>query len=134
MPNRVELCVLGEFLASHSLVGYELPHFHLWKVAVKFCTVLPLKSDRVVDLVELQQVLDQVLDPIRGQYLNAVLPQVSPTSEMMGQWLWQQIESRLKLPTSAWLSEVSVTLCNPQGVAMGSARIFFDAEHSRGGA
>jgi 6-pyruvoyl-tetrahydropterin synthase len=120
VPSKLALTVQTELRASHSLAGFELPHFHLWKIAVQFQADLPLKNDRLIDLVFLQTTLDEILAPISGKYLNEVLA-VSPTSENMALWIWQKIAD--KLPNEP-LSSVEITLCNLEGHASGSARIW----------
>lgn len=79
-PNRISLSVFSELKASHSLAGYEIPHFHLWKVEVEFSKALPLKEDRLIDLVFLKTKIDELLLPLQGRYLNETLS-FSPTSE-----------------------------------------------------
>lgn len=119
-PKLIALTVQAELRASHSLAGFETPHFHLFKVAATFQTELPLVSDRVIDLVFLQDRLHEILNPLSGAYLNEVLS-LSPTSENLALWVWDQLTHML--PTEP-LQCVEVTLCSLDGVASGSARIW----------
>jgi 6-pyruvoyl-tetrahydropterin synthase len=120
-PKQVELTVYSDFKASHSLTGFEVPHLHLWKLELTFRSVLPMKSDRVLDLVALQSQVERLTSLLSGRYLNEVLPQFSPTSEMMAQWVWSEF---LKQDPSAPLVSVGVTICNALGVPMGAARVY----------
>jgi 6-pyruvoyl-tetrahydropterin synthase len=113
------LSVFGELRASHSLVGFETPHFHLFRVAVGFRVPFPLQGDRVIDLVLLQQVLDGALAPLQGRHLNDALG-FSPTSENLCVWLSSEFDSRLP---GAPLDSVSVELCDLDGRAMGKATL-----------
>jgi 6-pyruvoyl-tetrahydropterin synthase len=119
-PKQVELTVFSEFKASHSLAGFEVPHLHFWRLELTFRSVLPMKSDRVLDLVALQSQVEHITSTVSGRHLNEVLPQVSPTSEMMAQWIWSEF---LKQNPSAPLVSVAVTICNALGVATGAARV-----------
>jgi 6-pyruvoyl-tetrahydropterin synthase len=118
-PSLISLEVEHAFKASHSLEGFELPHFHLWKLAVEFQASLPLANDRLIDLVFLQNILDQITSPLKGTHLNETFKS-SPTSENMALWLWQEIVT--KLP-EAPLYQVKVNLCDLEGVSTGSARV-----------
>ena len=119
-PRRtLSLTVHTEFKASHSLVGFETPHFHLWKIEVGFSSSFPIVNDRLIDLVFLQNELDQIIAPICGKYLNTELA-FSPTSENLASWLWDHVQARV---TQAPLSSVSVTLCDLEGRASGTAKL-----------
>jgi 6-pyruvoyl-tetrahydropterin synthase len=113
------LCVESEFRASHSLEQFEAPHFHVWKIAVEFRASLPLKTDRVIDLVFLQKTLQKIHQPLENAHLNEVLS-VSPTSENLALWVWDEL-SKAKL--SAALHSVKITLCNLEGEATGYAQV-----------
>ena len=113
------LTVFNEFRASHSLEGFEIPHFHLFKVSATFEVPYPMMGDRVIDLVFLQKVLDCSLFPLQNQYLNVAL-QMSPTSENLCVWLWKEL--LIQLPTAP-LTSVSIELCDLEGRAMGKATL-----------
>ena len=118
-PTRITLDVEHELRASHSLEGFEVPHFHLWKLSAFFEATLPLANDRLIDLVFLQNTMEQIVAPLQGTFLNETFPK-SPTSENMALWIWDQISK--KLP-DAPLCEVQVRLCDLQGFGTGSARV-----------
>ena len=118
-PSSVELTVFHQIKASHSLLGFEVPHFHLWKVAVTFCAPLPIESDRLIDLVYLQSTLNELFSPLEGVYLNTALS-FSPTSEKLAEWIWDQVSLKI---AQTELSSVSVTLCDLDGNASGVAKV-----------
>ena len=118
-PRHLELTVFGSFRASHSLAGFETPHYHLWKVEAMFSAPWPLAGDRLIDLVFLQSTLDRVFSTVEGTHLNGVFP-FSPTSENLTQWIWKRL--REELP-DAPLSEVAVSLCDLAGKVSGRARL-----------
>jgi hypothetical protein len=118
-PKTLDLSVFGEFKASHSLTGFEVPHFHLWKVTVDFKTDLPIPGDRLIDLVFLQNILTSIFHAVEGKHLNAVLA-APPTSENVASWVWDEVVRTLP---EAPLAEVSVTLCDLDGKATGRARL-----------
>jgi 6-pyruvoyl-tetrahydropterin synthase len=118
-PSRISLEVESEFRASHTLAGFEIPHFHLWKVTTQFSAALPLKEDRLIDLAYLQTVMAEILHPLQGVYLNDAFS-FSPTSENMALHIWEKIASGLP---DAPLSEVRVTLCDLEGTSTGTARV-----------
>jgi 6-pyruvoyl-tetrahydropterin synthase len=119
-PTQISLKVLGELKASHSLAGFEVPHFHRFKVALEFQASLPLKQDRLIDLVQLQNDLQKILAPLEGRHLNSALPDLSPTSENLAIWIWDQF---LRAHPQAPLKAVSITLCDLEGRASGEARV-----------
>ena len=116
-PRHLELTVFGSFRASHSLTGFEVPHYHLWKVEAEFSADWPLSSDRLIDLVFLQSTLDRIFSAVEGTHLNSVLP-VSPTSENLTAWIWKRLTQELP---DAPLSRVSVSLCDLAGKVSGRA-------------
>ena len=118
-PSRLSLEVEHEFRASHTLEGYEVPHFHVWKIAVEFQAALPIPNDRLIDLIFLQTVLEKTVKPICGTHLNDSFPS-SPSSENMAIWLWDQITKELP---DAPLHQVQVKLCDLEGHSTGSARV-----------
>ena len=118
-PAQMQLEVFTSFKASHSLAGFETPHFHLWKLALGFTAPFPLADDRVLDLVFLQKTLDEVIASLAGTYLNQSLG-MSPTSENVCVWINDKISK--KLPTAP-LTFVRVTLCDLAGEAMGCATL-----------
>ena len=118
-PSKLNLAVYGEVKASHSLEGFEVPHFHLWKVEASFEAAFPLKTDRLIDLVYLQKILSELFAPIEGRYFNEVFS-FSPTSENFCAWIWEELSK--KIP-DAPLHSVSVTLCDLEGRATGQARL-----------
>ncbi len=119
-PAHLSLTVHSELRASHSLQGFETPHFHLWKISVSFQTELPIEQDRLIDLVFLNQTLETILTPYSGKFLNDALA-FSPTSENLALWLWSQVTHALP---DAPLSGIEITLCDLEGRASGSARIW----------
>ena len=123
MKNEKEmhfrLSVFHEFKASHSLEGFETPHFHLFRVSACFRVPYPISGDRVIDLVFLQKNLEALVAPVRNRYLNEALS-MSPTSENLCVWLWNGLAERLP---EAPLHAVSVELCDLDGKAMGKATL-----------
>ena len=119
-PSSISLTVYSDFRASHSLTGFETPHFHLWKLALEFKAPLPLKTDRLIDLVLLQNQISSITSPLQGCFLNETLTDFSPTSENMAQWVWNEF---LKNNPATPLVAVTITLCSLSGEPMGSARI-----------
>lgn len=118
-PTSIALKVFYQFKASHSLAGFETPHFHLWKITVEFKASLPLKTDRLIDLVLLQEALIQITAPIANTYLNDTLG-ASPTSENMALFIWKKVMERF--PNDP-LDLVAVSLCDLNGESMGEATL-----------
>jgi 6-pyruvoyl-tetrahydropterin synthase len=118
-PTSIALKVFHQFKASHSLAGFETPHFHLWKITVEFKASLPLKTDRLIDLVLLQEALSQITAPIANTYLNDTLG-ASPTSENMALFIWKKVMERF--PNDP-LDLVAVSLCDLNGESMGEATL-----------
>ncbi len=118
-PSKITLSVVHELRASHSLPGFETPHFHLWKIQVKYQAALPLKKDKVVDMVELESVIAKICAPLEGTYLNDTQA-FSPTCEELAQWLWEKLAEKIDV---ANLRAVRLTLCNLSGIEMGYAEV-----------
>lgn len=118
-PKTIALKVFHQFKASHSLPGFDQPHFHLWKVTVQFKANLPLKGDRLIDLVLLQTELEKMTAPLANTYLNDTLGD-PPTSENMASYIWKKVAQ--KFPNEP-LHSVSIALCNLDGEASGEATL-----------
>lgn len=122
-PSKITLSVNAELRASHSLAGFETPHFHLWKIAVSFGAQFPLKSDRLIDLVFLQSTLNAFLAEAQGNYLNELFG-FQPTSENLGAWIWEGLSKELSGALGdASLTGVGITLCDLDGRATGTAKL-----------
>lgn len=121
MPNAkwISLSVNAELKASHSLAGFETPHYHRFLIEVEFRASHPIPNDRLIDLVFLKSKLDEVLAPFQCTYMNESLP-FSPTSENVCIWLWDQL--LIKLPATP-LYQISVSLTDLQGNVSGTARL-----------
>ena len=118
-PRHLDLTVFGSFRASHSLAGFETPHFHLWQVEAVFSSDWPLAGDRLIDLVFLQGTLERIFAALDGVFLNEVLD-FSPTSENLTAWIWRRLHEELP---DAPLSQVAVSLCDLSGKVSGRARL-----------
>lgn len=118
-PNLITLSVLDEFKASHSLTGFETPHFHLWKVTAEFQANVPLAQDRVIDIIFVQELLHKIKAPLQGKFLNDALG-FSPTSENISQYFWTKLSELLP---DAPLVAVSISLCDLDGRVSGVARL-----------
>lgn len=118
-PKSISLKVHHQFKASHSLAGFETPHFHIWKITVEFKTQLPLKGDRLIDLVLLQNEMANITAPLDNTYLNDTLG-ASPTSENMAAFIWKKVAA--KFPNDP-LYSVCVSLCNLHGESSGEATL-----------
>ena len=119
-PSRIALEVHSQFTASHTLEGFEVEHFHLWKVSCQFEASLPLENDRLIDLVYLQKVMDGILQPLHGRILNTALTE-SPTTENLATYVWEKLTATLP---DAPLSQIHVQICDLEGVPSGSVRVF----------
>ncbi|MBU6153578.1 MAG: 6-carboxytetrahydropterin synthase [Bdellovibrionales bacterium] len=119
MPKWFRLTAYHQFRAAHALAGFEIQHFHLWKISVEFEVPYPLSGDRVVDLVFAEQKLEELTKPLHGTLLNESL-NLSPTSENLCVWLWSRWSE--SLPENP-LSSVSVTLCDLEGHPWGKAEL-----------
>ncbi len=118
-PQSISLKVFHQFKGAHSLVGFEQPHFHLWKITVEFKTAFPLKTDRVVDLIYAQTEIEKITAPLAGTYLNESMG-VSPTSENMAYYLWTRVKKAF--PNDP-LHSISISLCNLDGEVTGEATL-----------
>jgi len=115
--KKIALKIFHSFKASHSLAGFEIPHFHLWKVTLKFQAAFPLPGDRLIDMIEAQTILSQITLPLANTYLNDTLG-ASPTSENMAAYLWAKVAHQFP---GQPLHSISVTLCTLDGEATGEA-------------
>lgn len=116
---RMELEVCSELRASHSLVGNELPHVHIWKISVCFSAPFPLKEDRVLDLVMLQKVLNSILGPYQNTFLNESI-KFSPTSENIAAFIYQEMKTKL---SATPIKSVQIALCSLNGECTGKAKL-----------
>ncbi len=88
MALGLKLYLPFEFVASHSLSGFEKPHPHLWKFELEVTG--PPVNGKIVDLYKLGELVQVELKSFEGTYLNENprLPQVArdfPTCESLAQ-------------------------------------------------
>lgn len=117
-PLELTLTVMSSFKAFHHLMGYEVPHHHRFDVQVAIVSQYPIQGDWVVDLVQFQKKLDDALAVFVNQNLNEVM-HVAPTCEHIAAMIWSHFSDSAE----AEISEVMVTNCNLEGVALGSAKL-----------
>lgn len=118
-PALFRLTAYHQFKASHTLEGFRIPHFHLWKVSVDFERAFPLVGDRVVDLVLAEAKLSETMAPLHGVLLDQALG-VSPTSENLCVWIWEKMAKALP---DAPISAVAVVLCDLEGRPSGRVEL-----------
>ena len=84
------------------------PHDHEYAVTVAVCGRLDAQGF-VVDLAALDRLLAELLGPLHGGDLNALLfpdGKVQPTTEALARWVWEGLVGRV--PAPARLARVRV--------------------------
>lgn len=128
---KSELILKFVFEASHSLLGYETPHPHLWRLEVSL-TGQPL-GGKIVDIVQARDAILKKITPIQKTYLNsnALLDsstQQAPTCETLSQYFWNQLTHLVETlfhkenPTTV-LNSVAIAICNMDGEETGLVRL-----------
>jgi 6-pyruvoyl-tetrahydropterin synthase len=122
------------FRASHSLSGYEKPHFHYWTLS--FAVGGKIQNGMIVDLVLLRGKTQCLISPLEGQYLNECfalsLPaQKTPTCETLSAHFATAISALLKSelapanPT-VHLAWVSISIHEEDKTEMGAVKLKID--------
>lgn len=131
---NTQLILKFEFVASHSLLGYEVPHPHIWKLE----TVISGKpiAGKILDIMALRELFQGALTAVAGSYLNenpaagAAVMEV-PTCETLCEYFFSKFNSILKAdfikgnPT-VQLSSVTVGICGMDGVETGAVKLTAD--------
>ncbi len=128
---KTELIVKFQFVASHSLAGYEVPHPHLWNLEIVLSGTP--RNGKIIDIIEFREKVKGLVSQLESQYLNdcaAVSPEVRefPTCETLCTYFQKAIS---QLISSAWiqenpslkLSSILVALCEMSGVETGAVRL-----------
>ena len=127
-----ELSLKFSFQASHSLVGYEEPHPHLWRLEVIVGGV-PIDG-RILDIVELRACIEKQIHPLRMSYLNensqlSSAVRKSPTCETLSEFFFDELKQIMmnhvvKVNSTIALQSIAVGICSMNGEEMGAVRIF----------
>lgn len=88
-----------------------LPHSHDWELEVEVTGPMDPHTGFVVDLPALDQLLEGLVAPLRGNDLNGVIPEVrdgtmQPSTESLAAWFWRSLEPQI--PGAARLTRVRV--------------------------
>jgi 6-pyruvoyltetrahydropterin/6-carboxytetrahydropterin synthase len=93
------------FSASHHLRNYkgkcERVHGHNWKVSVTACGRTLTEGGLLVDFKELKRALDEVLERLDHEDLNAVEPftTLEPSAEHIARYICTEIATLIDSPT-----------------------------------
>jgi hypothetical protein len=128
---KIELIVKFQFVASHSLQGYEPPHPHRWNLEIAL-TGTP-ENGKIIDLIEFRERVKEMISPLESQYLNdckSVTPEVRefPTCETLCSFFQDQIHQQIlnhwaKINPSLRLSSILVAICEVDGTETGAVRL-----------
>jgi len=106
------LKIIDYFSAAHQLNGYqgkcEELHGHNWKVEVDVKGEQLDDVGLLIDFGILKQHLQDILEPLDHKFLNSLpeLRGISPSSELLAQYLFQKLKKRL--PAGLVLNGVTV--------------------------
>ncbi len=104
------LKVIDSFASAHQLKGYcgkcEDLHGHNWKVEVM---VKGEKLDSVgllIDFKVLKQLLSKIIDELDHKFLNDIMKDINPSSELIAKYIYTKLKSCL--PDSVLLETIAV--------------------------
>ncbi len=128
---KTDLIAKFQFLASHSLAGYEIPHAHLWRLEITLSG--EPKNGKIIDLIAFRENVQELIAPLESQYLNncsAVTTQVRefPTCETLSVFFHEKIRHltvhsfSLENP-SIYLQSTLIAICAIDGTETGAVRI-----------
>ncbi len=133
MQSKMELLLKFEFIASHSLAGFEIPHPHLWKL--EFGVLGEPIEGRIIDIVSFRAKFQEFIHRLEGTYLNDE-PAVSfevrrfPTCETLSLFFGEEVEKILFRDfrpnhPSVRMSFVQVAICDMDRTETGAVRVTF---------
>lgn len=127
----MQLILKFKFDASHSLEGHELPHSHLWEL-VATVSGRPIQG-RIIDLVEFRSSVSNLVDVLKGTYLNTNRSasrdvQEFPTCEALCGHFYTEIHAvleKLFIPHNPTLvlESTQIALFDAFNEEMGAARL-----------
>jgi 6-pyruvoyl-tetrahydropterin synthase len=136
--KNAELILKFMFRASHSLGGYEKPHFHYWTLEVAITG--EIRNGMIVDMAKLRTQLQTLITPLEGKYLNdlnqfdsdgtpilAPAAQSAPTCETLGAHFAAKISTVLQthftpLNSTVRLAWISVAIHEEDKTEMGAVK------------
>jgi 6-pyruvoyl-tetrahydropterin synthase len=94
--NQAELILKFMFRASHSLSGYEKPHFHYW--TLQFAVRGEIRDGMITDMTVLRSKTQALIDPLEGKYLNdnsslSAEARATPTCETLSAHFVEQLRA-----------------------------------------
>ena len=96
------ICVKNEFKAVHN-ISYadgtkDKKHWHDWVAEVYIESEQLTKEDFVMDFREVEEMLDEILSKLKGQYINHVKPfdTMNPTAENISEWIYHELKKKIK--------------------------------------
>lgn len=126
-----ELILKFMFRASHSLSGYEKPHFHYWTLT--FAVSGKIQNGMIVDMAVLREKTQSLVSLLEGQYLNecgklALPAQKTPTCETLSAHFADAVSSLLRAEFTATnptihLAWVSVAIHEEDKTEMGAVKL-----------
>ncbi|AIN47131.1 6-carboxy-5,6,7,8-tetrahydropterin synthase [Candidatus Palibaumannia cicadellinicola] len=101
----------------HVPVGHKCGrlHGHSFLVRIEITAEIDLHTGWIMDFSDLKAVCKPIIDKLDHYYLNDIPGLENPTSEVLAQWIWQQLRPNLQLLSSVTIKETCTSGCVYRG-------------------
>lgn len=105
------------FESAHRLpyvpVGHKCGrlHGHSFLVRLELTGEVDHNTGWIIDFADLKDVFKPILNQLDHYYLNDIPGLENPTSEVLAQWIWQQLKPQLPLLSAVILQETCTAGC-----------------------
>lgn len=90
-------------------------HGHSFLVRLEITGEMDPYTGWIMDFADLKTAFQPVLDRLDHCYLNEIPGLENPTSEVLAQWIWQQLKSQLPFLSAITLKETCTAGCVYRG-------------------
>jgi 6-pyruvoyltetrahydropterin/6-carboxytetrahydropterin synthase len=108
--------------AAHRLPNVPLGHKcaqlhgHSFRVEIHVAGNLDPQTGWVMDFADMKAAFQPIYDRLDHHYLNDIPGLENPTSEMLAQWIWEQLKPALPLLAEIVVHETCTSGCRYKGI------------------
>ncbi|MDR0806485.1 MAG: 6-carboxytetrahydropterin synthase QueD [Enterobacteriaceae bacterium] len=90
-------------------------HGHSFMVRIEVTGEVDPHTGWVMDFSDIKAAFKPILESLDHYYLNEISGLENPTSEVLAQWIWRQLQPKLPLLSAVMVKETCTAGCRYQG-------------------
>ena len=90
-------------------------HGHSFVVRIEITGEVDKHTGWIMDFAELKAIFKPTLDSLDHYYLNDIHGLENPTSEVLAEWIWNQVKPQLPILSAVMVKETCTAGCVYQG-------------------